>query len=72
MSAQRMVAIVWIVLGVLGLAWGGFSYTRQTHQADVGSLHLSVDETEHVRVPVWVGLGALPVGFLLLGVGRKN
>jgi TRAP-type C4-dicarboxylate transport system permease small subunit len=72
MNAQRMVAIVLIILGGLGLAWGGFSYTRQTHQADIGSLHLSVDETQHVRVPVWAGLGALAVGFLLLGVGRKN
>ena len=67
-----MVAIVLVVLGALGLAYGGFSYTSRTHQADVGSLHLSVDETKHVSIPVWAGIGAIVVGGLLLAIGRKN
>jgi hypothetical protein len=54
------------------LAYGGFSYTSETHQADVGSLHLSVDETKHVSIPVWAGIGAIVLGGLLLAVGRKN
>ena len=72
MTMQRMVAILLLVAGVLGLAYGGFSYTRSTHQADIGSLHLSVDETRHVNFPVWGGIGLILVGGLLLGVGRKN
>ena len=72
MNAQKLVAIVLVIAGALGLAYGGFSYTSETHQADVGSLHLSVDETKHVSIPVWAGIGAIVLGGLLLAVGRKN
>jgi uncharacterized membrane protein YidH (DUF202 family) len=72
MNMQRMLAIVLVIAGVLGLAYGGFSYTKSTHQADIGSLHLSVDETKHVNVPVWGGIGLVLVGGLLLAVGRKD
>ena len=59
-----------MVTGGLGLTYDGFNYTSETHQADVGSLHLSIDETKHVNVPVRVGIGAMVLGGLLLGVGR--
>jgi len=72
MNAQKLVAIVLVIGGALGLAYGGFSYTSETHQADIGSLHLSVDETKHVSIPVWAGIGAIVLGGLLLAVGRKN
>lgn len=72
MNTQRIVAILMLVAGVLGLAYGGFSYTRATHQADIGSIHLSVDETRHVNFPVWGGVGLILVGGLLLAVGRKS
>jgi len=71
MNGQRIAAIVLLVAGALGLAYGGFSYTSETHQADLGSLHLSIDETKHVNVPVWAGLGAIVLGGLLFGVGKK-
>ncbi len=67
-----MVAVVLVVLGILGLAYGGFSYTSETHKADVGSLHLSVDETKHVNIPVWAGIGAIVLGGVLLVTGRKR
>lgn len=72
MNPQKIVAIVLLAAGVMALAYGGFSYTSETHQADVGSLHLSVDETKHVNVPVWAGIGALVLGGWLLGAGRKS
>ena len=72
MNMQRMAAIVLLIAGALGLVYGGFSYTKSTHQADIGSLHLSVDETRHVNVPVWGGIGLMLVGGLLLAVGRKG
>ena len=72
MDAQKIVAILLIVAGALGLAYGGFSYTKETHQADVGPLHMSVDEKQHVNIPVWAGVGALVVGGLLLVAGRKS
>lgn len=72
MNANRIAAIVLIAAGILGLAYRGFNYTSETHQADIGSLHMSVDETKHINVPVWAGIGAIVIGGLLLGVGRKR
>jgi len=72
MNSNRIAAIVLIAGGILGLVYGGFNYTSETHNADVGSLHLSVDETKHVNVPVWAGVGAIVIGGLLLGIGRKR
>ncbi len=72
MDAQKLAAIVLIVAGALGLAYGGFSYTKETHEADLGPLHMSVAEKKRVNVPVWAGVGAIVAGGLLLVVGRKN
>ena len=71
MDAQKIAAIVLIVAGALGLGYGGFSYTSETHRADIGPIHMSVDEKERVNVPVWAGVGAILVGGLLLLVRRK-
>lgn len=72
MDAQRIVAILLIVAGTLALAYGGFSYTKETHQVDVGPLHMEVAEKQQVNVPVWAGVGAIVVGGLLLVVRRKR
>jgi TRAP-type C4-dicarboxylate transport system permease small subunit len=72
MNVQKILAIVLIIAGSLGLAYGGFSYTEDTHNADLGSLHLSIKDKEYVNVPVWVGVGAIVFGGLLLVVRRKN
>ncbi len=72
MSAQKIVAILLIVAGALALGYGGFTYTKETHHADVGALHMSFDEKERVNVPVWAGLGAIVIGGLLLVVGKKS
>jgi TRAP-type C4-dicarboxylate transport system permease small subunit len=71
MHPTKIVAIVLVVLGALGLAYGGFTYTRGTHTADIGALRVSVPDKEYVYVPAWVGLGTLLVGVLLLAVPRK-
>jgi hypothetical protein len=66
MNMQGMLAIVLLVGGALVLAYGGFSYKSETYHADVDSLHLSVDETRHVNIPVWAGIGALVAGGVAL------
>jgi hypothetical protein len=71
MNAIKIVAVLLIVLGVLGLGYGGFSYTKETHNADIGPLHLQVNEKEHVNIPLWAGIGALVGGVLLLVSSRK-
>ena len=72
MDSTRLVAIVLVVLGALGLAYGGFTFTKDRHTADIGELHLVVNERQHVNVPIWAGLGTVLVGVLLLAVPRKS
>jgi TRAP-type C4-dicarboxylate transport system permease small subunit len=73
MDAMKMAALALIVAGILGLIYGGFSYTKETHRATLGSLELSVRDSERVNIPMWVGVGAIVVGGALFFVGgRKN
>jgi multidrug transporter EmrE-like cation transporter len=66
MSAVKLSAIVLIVAGILGLAYGSFSYTKETHGFKLGSLELSVKDKQTVNVPVWAGVGAIVAGGVLL------
>ena len=72
MTPVKIVAIVLIVAGALALAYGGFSFTKETHKAEVGPLKFSVQEKERVNVPQWAGLGAILAGVVLLVAGRKK
>jgi hypothetical protein len=72
MSASKIVGIVLIVAGLLGLLYGGFSYTREKHDLKLGPIELSVKEKESVNVPVWVGVGAIVVGAALLAFGGRK
>lgn len=72
MGTTKIVAIVLIIAGVLGLAYGKFTYTKETHDAKIGPLELSVKDKETVNVPMWAGIGAIVIGAgLLLAGGRK-
>jgi multidrug transporter EmrE-like cation transporter len=71
MSPIKIVAILLIVAGAVGLAYGSFSFTKETHSAKLGPIELSVKEKETVNVPVWAGLGAIAIGVVLLVTGRK-
>jgi hypothetical protein len=71
MSPLKIAAIVLIVAGVLGLVYGGFSYTKETHDAKLGPIEISVQDRERVNVPVWAGVGAIVIGGGLLLVGSK-
>ncbi len=72
MNAKKIVGIVLLVAGILALAYGGFTYTKDTHEAQLGPLELSIEEKERVNVPVWAGAGAVVVGILLLVLDRKR
>jgi hypothetical protein len=71
MDARKLLAIALIVGGLLGLVYGGFSYTSQTHKLQIGSVQLSVAEKERVNIPLWAGLAAIAGGLLLL-TSRKS
>ena len=72
MRGIRILAVVLIVVGTLGLAYGAFTYTRETHRAKVGSLDISVKEKEKVNIPVWGSVGAIAAGTVLLLAGGKK
>ena len=72
MNAVKTAAVVLIAAGVLGLVYGGFSYTKDTHEAKLGPLELSVKDKETVNVPVWAGVGAIVIGGALLLVGGRK
>jgi len=72
MNATKLAGIVLLLAGALGLAYGGFNVITDTHRADIGSLHLAVNEKEHVNIPVWAGVGAMLIGGLLLVVRVKT
>lgn len=72
MNTLKIVAIALIVAGVLGLGYGGFSYTRQTHEIEMGPFEMHVQEKQRVNVPVWAGAGAIAIGAALLILGGKR
>jgi uncharacterized membrane protein len=70
MSPIKLVAVVLIVGGVLGLAYGSFTYTKTTHDTQIGPIELSVKDKRTVNVPVWAGVGAIVLGGVLLLAGK--
>ena len=72
MSTTKIVAIVLIVAGILGLVYGTFSYTKATHDVKLGPIEMSVKEKQTVNVPVWAGVGAIVAGAALLLLTRKK
>ncbi len=72
MNAIKLIAIVLIAGGVFGLLYGNFSYTKDTHDLKLGPIELSVTEKKTVNIPIWMGLGAIVVGGLLLVFGSKK
>ena len=71
MSAARIVAIALIAAGIFALVYGKFSFTS-THDTKMGPIKMSVDEKQTVNLPVWAGVGAIVIGWLLLVAGRKG
>ncbi|MES2933933.1 MAG: hypothetical protein V4805_10660 [Pseudomonadota bacterium] len=72
MNALKIVAITLIIAGILGVAFGGFNYTKSTHQAKIGPIELSLAEKETVNIPLWASIAAIVVGAGLLLVGSKK
>jgi hypothetical protein len=72
MDALKIAAIVLMAGGVLGLVYGGFTYTKGVHQAQLGPLELSVSDRQTIHVPIWAGIGAIALGGVLLVVGSRK
>lgn len=72
MNSVKIAAIVLIVAGVLGLVYGSFTFTKDTHDAKLGPVELSVKDRQTVNVPVWAGVGAIAIGGVLLLYASKK
>ncbi|MES2018471.1 MAG: hypothetical protein V4484_18435 [Pseudomonadota bacterium] len=72
MNTTKIIGIVLIVGGVLGLVFGGFSFTKQTTKAELGPISLSVQEKQNVNIPLWASLIAIAAGAAVLVAGAKK
>ena len=72
MDSFKVAGILLLVAGALALAYGNFSYTKETHETQIGPLELSVKDKETVNIPVWAGVAALVVGGSLLVLGNRK
>ena len=72
MNPLKLAALALIVAGVLALVYGGFSYTKETHDVKLGPIELALKEKQTVNVPVWAGVAAIAAGAALLLFGGKR
>jgi len=72
MNGSKLAALVLIIAGVLGLPFGGFTYTKKTHDANIGPMSISIKDKETVNIPIWAGAGAIIAGVLILVIRTKN
>jgi hypothetical protein len=72
MNMVKIVGILLIVAGVLGVLFSSFSFTKETHEAKLGPIELSVKEKQTVNIPVWASVAAIVVGGVLLVVGGRK
>ncbi len=72
MNGIKIVGILLIVGGVLGLVMGGFSFTKETHKANLGPISMSVEEKQTVNIPLWASIAAIVAGAAVLVVGGKK
>lgn len=72
MNSVKIIGIVLIVAGILGVAIGGFSFTQETHKASLGPINLSVAEEKKVNIPLWASIAAIVAGAAVLVAGSKR
>lgn len=69
---MKLAGIIILVIGILGLVYGGFSYTKESHDAKIGPIDISIKDKETVNIPIWAGVGAIVIGAgMLLAAGKK-
>lgn len=72
MNGMKAIAMALIIGGALALAYGGFTYTKETHDVKLGPLEFSVKEKQTVNIPIWAGIGSIVIGGLMLVMGNKK
>jgi uncharacterized membrane protein len=72
MRPLSILGVVLIILGLVAMLAGGFTYTKDKETADLGPVDITVKDKEHVRVPMPVSAGAIVLGVVLLFAGRRS
>lgn len=72
MSTIKIIAIILIIAGIAGLAYGKFTYTKATHEVDLGPIDLAVKEKRTVNIPLWAGIAAIAAGLVLLVIPKRT
>ncbi len=72
MKPAQLAALALTVAGILGLVYGGFTYTKDSHTAKLGPLQMTVKDKETVNIPIWLGAGATLLGLVLLVAGNRK
>lgn len=72
MQAKKILGIILLAAGILALVYGGFTYTQEEHNVDVGPVEFSVKDKETVKIPLWLGVVSTVAGVVLLTTGRRS
>ena len=72
MNTTKLLGIALLLAGVLGLVYGGFSYTKDTTAVKLGPIELTVKEKQSVNIPLWAGIASVVAGGALLVLGGKG
>lgn len=71
MNTLTLIGIILIVLGTVGLIYGGVTYISKKDVVDVGALKIQVEQKEHIPLSPIFGAAAVAVGVVLVIVGRR-
>lgn len=72
LNVKTIIGLILVVGGILAIVMGGFSYTQDEHSADLGPIELSVEEKETVNIPLWMGVGGVVLGVVVLSIRRRG
>ncbi len=72
MMLTKIIAILLVAIGVIGLVYGNISYTKEVQNTQIGPVELSIKDKETINIPIWAGVGSIVVGSMFLLIGRRK
>jgi uncharacterized membrane protein YidH (DUF202 family) len=68
----KTIGMILIVVGIIGLVWGGITYTRTEKAVDLGPVEINTQSRKTLPVPPLIGGAALVAGIALLAAPKAN